>query len=164
MNAAVPDPEIQRQIAELLDGLAWELAGALGLDLYELSRQRIPQRAALLAAQLTGDDPGVAAEVAQDVGRWAGEATADPMWWQSALGRAVAATFAGPADDADVEISHAQAAELLEVSRGRIGQLLDAGRLERGPNRRVLRASVGQLLAERTIAAQRRSSGADTAS
>lgn len=140
---------VESQIADLLDRLAWEAAAALGQDPYDDTLNRIPSRAAMYAAQLCGDDPRLASAVAQDVSRWA-RPTTDSDWLGTPLGRAVAASF-GADEDPAVEVTHAEAARLLGVSRGRIGQLVTARQLARGPRGSVLRSSVGQLMAERAV-------------
>lgn len=130
---------LERDLAARLDRAAAALAALIGLDIYDGLRPRIPIAAAALASQLVDDDRRLAAQTAIDLQGLVD--LDDPADVASPVGIAVALTWAGD------EVGVTDTARLLGVSRGRVYQLLDAGRLDRGADGGVTRASVARRLA-----------------
>ncbi len=138
--------DLAAQLRDELSERAWNWAGLLGLDWHEFTEQRIAGRVGMLAHQLTSaeNEDRLAAETAQDVmmALWPHE-DPPPEWWSTPVGRAVAASYGLPGAEA---VSASVAAAMLGVSRGRVYQLLDGGKLERHPDGGVTATSVAQRL------------------
>lgn len=132
--------DLERQIVEELAQVGWRLGPLLGLDIVDLLEQRTQERAAMLAATLTGDDDHQAAEVCVDlIACLFPHSDPPPEWWRTPLGRALAASAGMDGSEA---VSMSVAAAMLGVSPGRATQLADAGKLGRHPDGGVTRASV----------------------
>lgn len=118
---------VARQIADELEAAAQPWAAVLGMDMWETMRQRIADRAAMLAAQLTQvDDDRLSAQTVIDL-----MAVLDdkrPEWFATDLGRLVARSAGSPLPDC---VSYSVAAAMLGVSRTRVVQLMEAGRIDR---------------------------------
>jgi len=113
--------------------------------------------AAVTVADLVSEDVRLAAGSAQTVGGAVLGTQFDPEvawpnppdeWWATPLGRLTGVALGRDPEDADATVSVAAARALLGVSRARVYQLLAEGKLERGPDGRILRASVGAHLRE----------------
>lgn len=141
----------RRLVAQIRDELDVALAGPvgalLGLDLADMIRERIKDRADMLAHQLTAGDDDVAAETVQDVmiALWPAGDPPDE-WWRTPLGRACAASLG---IDGSERISASVAAARLGVHPSRIYQMIHEGKLERHPESGVTWASVANQLASR---------------
>lgn len=149
---------VAAQIATEIHERLWVLGPLVGQDLIELSMdaQRLRLTATRLAAQLLDDrDDGgelgvhaddIAAETAQDVmcGLWPRSDPPDE-WWQTPLGRAVARSVGLDSSEA---VSASVAAAMLGVSRGRVYQLIAAGKLDRHPDGGVVRSDILRRLAD----------------
>ena len=138
--------DLAAQLKDELAERAWNWAQLLGLDWHEFTEQRIADRVGMLAHQLTSaeDEDRLAGAQAQDVmmALWPHE-DPPPEWWSTPVGRAVAASYGLPGAEA---VSASVAAAMLGVSRGRVYQLLDAGKLDRHPDGGVTATSVAQRL------------------
>lgn len=103
--------------------------------------------AAEVVAELDSDDDRIAAEAALTVSEWEpwidhGRADIPAAWWVTPLGRLT--LLASSQTSGEVTIPQAYA--MLRVSRARIYQLLDAGKLVRGPGGGISRRSVMRRL------------------
>lgn len=134
-----------RQLAEAIEH--W-----IGLlEAYGLARRdRDPLRyARAVIAELDSDDPRIAAEAALSVAEWepwVDHSVTDvaPSWWASDLGGLVlSAQTSG-------EMSVPEAMAALGLSRARVYQFLEDGRLRRGPSGGITRRSVARLLDQRS--------------
>lgn len=139
--------DVTAQLTDELDrALAGPVGALLGLDLKELVRRRVKERAPMLAAQLCQeDDDRLAAETVLDVmlALWP-QGDPEPSWWRTPLGRMVARSVAHESTDA---VTHAVAAAMLGVQRGTVGTMVHRGYLDRHPDGGVTRASVLARLA-----------------
>ena len=135
------------QISQELQVAADRLLPVLGMDLADLARERILAYAPVLAAQLGSGDDNLVAETVIDLMHaiW-GQADPPPEWWRTPLGRLVAGSIGR--DDAEA-VTPSVAAAMLGVSRGRVYQLIEAGKLDRHPDGGVLRSDILQRLAAR---------------
>lgn len=142
------------QIEAELQGVCHPLLAVLGLDLIDIVHERIRSRVPALAAQLLDDRPEVDHDLSGDV--VGVDAVVDlmcalypedppPEWWRTPLGRRVAASIG--TSDAEV-VTGSVAAAILGLSRQRVHQLLEAGKLDRHPDGGVVRTSVLQRLVE----------------
>jgi hypothetical protein len=140
--------ELAAQIRDGLGAVVDPLGPLLGLDLADVLRDRVSSRAAGLAEQLVSRDHHVISETVIKLmnALWPiGDPPAN--WWRTPLGRAVA----GSIRPEDIEaVAPSVAAAMLGVSRGRVYQLLEQGKLDRHPHGGVVRASVLQRLAGRS--------------
>lgn len=148
---------IATQIATEAHALLWPLAQVVGMHALDdaLDGRALRQRAHQLALQLLDDreaddaigvsSDDIAAETAQDImcGLWP-QADPPPEWWQTPLGRAVARSYGIGGSEA---VSAAVAGSMLGVTRARVYQLLDDGKLDRHPDGGVVRASVARRVA-----------------
>ena len=135
MNAAAS------QIADEIDGqLLWPLEMLLGPgEEFTILRQRAQATARVMAAQLAGRDDKLAAQTAIDL---AGAILPDAIpddFWPTPLGRLIAKSVGHPGGD---EVSYSVAAAMLGVSKTRVQQLLEAGKLDRHPDGGITSASV----------------------
>lgn len=136
--------DLERQIADRLKAISWRLGPLLGLDIVDTLDERINTRAPMLAAQLTGGDDNVTAETVIDLMAVLWPDSDPPSgWWQTPLGRAVAMS-GGIDGSAAVTVTVASA--MLGVTKGRVTQLADAGKLDRHPDGGITRLSVAQRL------------------
>jgi len=138
---------VAAQIREELERLLWSLVPLLGQDLDELFGRRPGAKADMLAEQLTSGDDHIAAETVIDLAA-AGVIPDDPglAWWASALGRAVAASVGHPSA---THVSYSVAGAMLGITRGRVGQLVADGKLERHSDGGVDVGSIRRRIAER---------------
>lgn len=137
--------DLETQIRDELHQAGWRLGPLLGLDIVDQLDQRTQERAAMLAATLTGDDDRQAAEVCVDlITCLFPHSDPPPEWWRTPLGRALAASAGMDGSEA---VSMSVAAAMLGVSPGRATQLADAGKLDRHPDGGVTRASVTARIA-----------------
>jgi excisionase family DNA binding protein len=115
------------QLTDELTNLATALGALLGPDLVTLLGDRAGQAAPRLVADLTDGDLGD--EVAADLLAvlWP-HGDPDLSWWRTPLGRAVAPHWAAHQDRS---WTHAEAAEVLGVTRGTVAQLVARGDLAR---------------------------------
>lgn len=138
--------DLARQIEDELQAVADRLTGVLGLDLVDILYERARQRSLMLAAQLRSDEmsDGIAAETVIDLmcAIWP-QVDPDPEWWRTPLGQACAASLGS--DEAQA-VSASVAASMLQITRARVYQLIDAGKLDRHPDGGVVRASVTRRL------------------
>lgn len=134
------DP-LARQIRDELDRALCGPVGALcGLDLADMIRHRIVERAEWIAAVLTGDDDHETAETVIDLLHAIhGSCDPDPAWWSTPLGRACATSLGR--DDSEA-VSRSVAAAILGVTAGTVQQLVHRGTLDRHPDGGLTRASV----------------------
>jgi hypothetical protein len=137
----VGDHEVTDQLADDLDARVVGALEALGwLDLAEIARKRLPDTAALLAAQLAQDeDDRLSAQTVIDLAGVAWDVNPDPAWWQTPVGRLVARSVGR--DDTEA-VTQEVAGAMLGVTRGTVSQLLSRGTLDRHPDGGVARASV----------------------
>lgn len=139
--------EREAAIAQLAEAVRYWLTRHemyLGVDRSDGQGWRDPVSfAAEVIAELGSDDDSLAAEAALTVSEWEpwtdhGRADIPAEWWATPLGRLT--LLASAQTSGEVTISEACA--MLRVSRARIYQLLDAGKLERGPDGGISRGSV----------------------
>lgn len=129
------------QVADLIgERLLWPLETLLGPgEEFALLRQRADAAARIMAAQLASRDDKLAAQTAIDL---AGTVLPDAIpddFWPTPLGRLIAKSVGWPGAE---EVSYSQAAAMLGVSKTRVQQLLEAGKLERHPGGGVTSVSV----------------------
>lgn len=135
------DPEVANQVAFRVSHLAERHAGIFG----ETQDPRtVRARAEHLSAALARASAEVGAEVARKlvntlVGR---EEARGAQFWETALGRVLALHGAFP----DQTMTRSQAGAILDVSRQRVGQMLDQGLLEQGRGGFIVTASLVRLL------------------
>lgn len=130
------------QLAAELDAAHSEpLRALLGCGPADDLSALIASRAGLLAAQLASDDPHLAADTALDImcALWPPDASPPPMWWWTPLGVAVAAASGR---EVARSVTHAEAADILGVTKGTVSQLVHRGTLERHPDGGVKLGSV----------------------
>ncbi len=127
-------------VADALAAAATTWAALLGPDMTEVLGERITAAAPRIAAQLRtpGDQAGTAADLLDLIGHPGDD---DLTWWTTELGQAIAHAL----DDQGV--THAEAAQLLGVTRGTIAQLVTRGTLARVAGGRVSLTSVLDRLA-----------------
>lgn len=123
-------------VTDLEEALAW-WQGLLGPDVVDLARQRIRERAPMWAGQLTSGDDRLAAETVQDLMGVLGPRP--DSWWTTPLGQAVARSTGSPLSEL---VSYSVAGAMLGVSRARIQQLVEAGRLDTGDGGSIVAVSV----------------------
>lgn len=149
MSTALTD-----QIADLLADRALLLGHLMGDDgagsrWATMARSQAAHLAEILT---TSNDEHEVAELVRNLGalEWGDEAQPTTEWWRSPLGRVTAAsTSIDPGARAEA-LSPTIAGEMLGISRQRVQQLVDTGKLERHPDGGVTRASV---LARRALQA-----------
>lgn len=143
-------------VAQLADAAGWAHGRLLAYHLIDEARTRRPleQWAQTVVAELTCDDPHIAAGAAQTCVEWSGPgSTIDPCWWDTPLGILVAATR----EPDDGAVTQQQAADVLGVDRRTVLRMLDDGRLapadRRGPTGGTMvdRRSVATLLVDREL-------------
>jgi hypothetical protein len=149
---------VEEAAAQLAAAIRWPVERRAMYALVDLDPwRRDPEVfARQTVAELTSDDPRAAAEAARTVlelvvgaDEHGGPDGPSEGWWTTPLGRLAARTWSAQ-DDAAGVMGVQDAADMLGLSRWRIYQLVDEGRLERGPGRgEILRASVGRELAAR---------------
>lgn len=141
---------LRSQVLDELDRAITVPVGALlGLDLADMTRQRIRDRASTITAALTsgsGDDncAGLVQDLMCLLWPVAPEHCGQAGWWRSPLGQACARSLG---HDAGESVSQSVAAVMLGVTRGTVAQLVHRGTLDRHPDGGVLRASVLRRLA-----------------
>ncbi len=137
--------DLERQITDDLDRIGGRLGALLGLDVADMISDRARSRAAMIAHQLTGDlDDHQAAEVAIDLMALLWPESDPPAdWWGTALGRAIACSAGMDGAEA---VTRSVAAAMLGVTRGRVTQLVDAGKLDVHPAGGITRVSIAQRL------------------
>ena len=115
-------------------------------------RNRIREAAPVLAARLLQEDRTIAEETAVDLmhALWPNLNVTPPGgWWGTALGVAV-----NKATDPNALVPYSSAAAMLDLTKGRIAQLVKEGLLEPGPRRRgVTLGSVQMMITARKMAA-----------
>lgn len=141
----IPADNLAAQIQDELERLLWALVPLLGQALHDDYGRRPGEVAGMLAAQLTAGDDRLAAETVIDLAA-AGVIPDDPVseWWATPLGRAVAASVGHPSAE---HVSYSVAGAMLGVTRGRVGQLVAARKLDRHPDGGVSVASIQQRIA-----------------
>lgn len=147
-------------VTQLADAVSWAHGRLLAYHLIDAAAAR-PRRdphqwATSVVADLTSDDPHLAAEAAQTAVEWSGPGShIDQHWWDTPLGLLVAATVHTHGDG---PVTQSWAAEALGVDRTTVRRWLDDGMLqvaaERGPTggKMVDRRSLARLLLERADA------------
>jgi hypothetical protein len=122
--------------------LIWPLQQILGHDdMFGLLRARALAAAQQMAAQLVSRDDRLAVQTAIDLAAaiFPGGAGIPVGWWGTPLGRLMVQTAGHPTAEA---VSFGVAAAMLQVSKGRVQQLVDRGTLDRHPDGGVTSASV----------------------
>jgi hypothetical protein len=142
---------LAEQLRKDVGAVTWGLTALLGpCEELELVDQRVDARVAMWAATLLGDDDKLAAQTVVDLMAvlWP---NCDPTtdWWRTPLGRAVARSVGHPTADA---VSYSIAGAMLGCSKQYVGKLVQAGRLNRGPNGGVTSRSVRAALHAGTVA------------
>jgi hypothetical protein len=129
------------QIADEIEARhIWPLESALGPgEEWNLIRQRARATARMMAAQLASGDDRLAAQTAIDLASLILPDEIPDDFWPTPLGRLIAKSVGHPAAD---EVSYSVAAAMLGVSKTRVQQLLETGKLERHPDGGVTSASV----------------------
>lgn len=130
------------QIADDIEArLIGPLEGLTGLDdgLFGPLRERAVAAAARLAAQLASGDDRLAAQTAIDYATALLPEEIPDDWWGTPAGRLIAQSVGHPGAEA---VSFSVAGAMLGVSKGRVQQLVAAGKLERHPDGGVTSASV----------------------
>lgn len=141
--------QVEEQLRDELHRRQYPLAVLVGADEALDWPARLVAHAARLAAQLCSDDDDLAAETVIDVMHALFPTDEpEPEWWQTPVGRVVARSV--DADDTEA-VTHSVAAAMLGVARGTVGALVHQGRLDRHPDGGVLRSSVLQRIASRSI-------------
>lgn len=137
---------VAAQIQDELERALWALVPLLGPDLHDDYGRRPAEVAAMLAAQLASGDDRLAAQTVIDLAA-AGVIPddPDPDWWATPLGRAVAASVGHPTA---THVSYSVAGAMLGVTRGRVGQLVAAHKLDRHPDGGVDVTSIRRRIAE----------------
>ncbi len=132
-----------RQIADEIETtLIWPLQTLLGHDdLFGMLRERARYAAQRLAAQLASGDDRLAAQAAIDLAAaiFPGDAEIPAGWWGTPLGRLMAQSAGHPTAQA---VSFSVAAAMLRVSKGRVQQLVEEGKLDRHPDGGITSVSV----------------------
>lgn len=140
---AVTDPvaAAAEQIAEEIEArLVWPLESLLGPGgEFGLLRERALATARVLAAQLASGDDRLAAQTAIDLAAAILPDEIPDGWWATPLGRLMAQSAGHPTAEA---VSFSVAAAMLGVSKGRVQQLVTAGKLDRHPDGGITSASV----------------------
>jgi hypothetical protein len=136
---------LTEQLRKDVAAVTWGLTALLGpCEELQLVDQRINAHAAMWAAALLGDDDKLAAQTVLDLMAvlWS---NCDPTtdWWRTPLGRAVARSVGHPTADV---VSYSVAGAMLGCSKQYVGKLIQAGRLDRGPNGGVTSRSVRATL------------------
>ena len=137
-NNAVDDAATQ--IAGLIDErLLSVLEMLLGPgEEFAFLRQRADAAARMMAAQLASGDDKLAAQTAIDLAALLPDVIPDDFW-PTPLGRLIAASVGWPGTE---HVSYSNAAAMLGVSKTRVQQLLEAGKLERHPDGGITSVSV----------------------
>lgn len=133
------------QAAEEVGRAAWRLAPFLGPEAGMEAQRTAATAAKRHVGLLTGPDEDLAGEAALDILAviWGdGQPTLD--WWDTPLGRCVASVGALEGSDA---VPATVAAAMLGISKGRVTQLCDAGKLDRHPDGGITRMSIAHRLA-----------------
>ena len=139
---------VERQLVTELETAASPWAAVLGPDLWEAITRRIRDRAPMLVAQLQQvDDDQLAANTVDDLMAVLGDR--EPKWFTTPLGRLVARSAGSPLPDC---VSYSVAAAMLGVSRTRVQQLVDDGRIARCPTGSLRAMSVLEECLRRTQA------------
>lgn len=110
---------------------------------------RARQQAEHLAQLLTTADDHATAELVRSLAslEWGDESPPTTEWWRTPLGRAAARSLSIDPGIAAESVSAIIAGEMLDISRQRVMQLIEAGKLERHPEGGVTRSSVLARLA-----------------
>lgn len=129
------------QIAEEIEAQhIWPLECNLGpREYFTLLREDAQVTARMMAAQLASGDDRLAAQTAIDLAALIIPDGIPDDWWATPLGRLVAQSVGHPAAEA---VSFSAAGAMLGVSKGRVQQLVTAGKLERHPDGGITSASV----------------------
>jgi len=137
---------LEDDIHERLQLQAYAFEELLGEDLIDpgLLNDRLVSRARYYAAQITGPNIHTAAQTAIDLGNALSVDLQDPEEWSTPLGRACALTFE------HTEVGATAAAKILGVSRARVYQLLDTGKLDRRGDG-ITRASIARRIAAQEV-------------
>ena len=134
---------IRAEVAELLDArLTGPVCVLLGADLADLLTERIWTRSKQIAEHLLSADRALAAQTVTDMAGVLPEPT--PEWWRSPLGRVVGRTY-----DAEQAVTPTAASKILGVSRVRVHQLIDTGKLHSVPGGVSLASVLDRLAAPR---------------
>lgn len=141
---------VASQVTDDLDATLVEpLRALLGLDIADLTADRIQARSPSIAAAICQDDDDrLAAGTVMDIMGvlWphaAPETVGRADWWRTPLGRQCARVLGR--DDAE-SVTRTVAAAMLGLHPGSIAQMVHRGTLDRHPDGGVLRASVLQRL------------------
>jgi len=139
---------IQALAAQLCDEVGAVVFGLMGLfgPAEELLRldEVLHARAVMWAAQLLGEDDNIAADTVNDLASvlWPGQC--EPVIdWTSPLGRAMARSVGHPNAK---EVTYSVAGAMLGVTKQRVGQWVDDGRLSRGDISGVTSDSIRNFL------------------
>jgi hypothetical protein len=143
--------ELIRQLRADVGAVTWRLTVLLGpCEELELVDQRVHASAVVWAASLLGDDDKLAAQTVIDLMMllWP---NSDPTtdWWRTPLGHAVARSVGHPTAEV---VSYSVAGAMLGCTKQNVGKLVQAGRLDRGPNGGVTTQSVRAALHAATAA------------
>lgn len=143
-----------RAAVQLADEIALKLHALEGLlgpaPEFDALRARLDGRAAMLTAQLESGDERIAAQTAIDLAAILPDAIPDD-WWETPLGRLVAMSVGHPVQD---QLSLAEAARVLRVSKTRVQQFVREQRLEQHPDGGVTAVSVAMLARKRAEEAE----------
>ncbi|HTJ66188.1 MAG TPA: hypothetical protein VL551_01540 [Actinospica sp.] len=129
------------QIAEEIDAQhIWPLESNLGPgEEFGILRQRAAATARMMAAQLASGDDKLAAQTAIDLASLILPDDIPDDFWATPLGRLIAKSAGHPSSD---EVPYSVAAAMLGVSKTRVQQLVEAGKLERHPGGGITSVSV----------------------
>jgi hypothetical protein len=137
------------QIADEIEARhIWPLESNLGPDeVWNYIRQRAAATAQMMAAQLVSGDDKLAAQTAIDLASLILPDDIPDDFWATPLGRLIAKSVGHPSEEG---VPYSVAAAMLGVSKTRVQQLVDAGKLERHPGGGITSASV-RLRAQGTV-------------
>ena len=131
---------LETDICQRLELVVLQIDDLLGDDLIDrrILHDRLTARARQYAGQLTAGNPREAAQTAIDLASLVD--LDDPADAASSLGIACTLTF----DHGEIAATHA--AKLLGISRNRLYQLIESGKIDRGPAGGISRASIARRL------------------
>ena len=135
------------QIADEIEARhIWPLESNLGPgEEWNLIRQRAHAAAGMMAARLASGDDKLAGQTAIDLAALILPDDIPDDFWPTPLGRLIAKSVGHPGAE---EVSYSVAAAMLGVSKTRVQQLAEGGKLERHPDGGITSVSVMLRLRE----------------
>lgn len=133
------------QIEDMIAERMWPAEAVLGpRPEFDAIRGYAAGAARTMVAQLRGGDDKLAAQTAIDLAALLPDRIPDD-WWRTPLGRLVAQSVGHPSAES---VSFSVAAAMLGISKGRVQQLVTAGRLDRHPDGGITSVSVAMRARE----------------